>query len=262
MIINEPDVQLDEAAGITLNNPLIGYHNVVTLTNVTAESEDPNFPATNLANPSTDSFWVAADESDQDVFVSGITQEIDYVGIANHNFSSGQVTVSILGDYEEFVAPFIPADDSPLFFRLTPRSDVEQMIIRLEPLYDPPFMSILQVGRLLYLPRRIYVGHTPLPLGRNTNVTNGYSEGGHFLGNIVVSETKSSRVTLQNLNPTWYRTYFDPFVEARDPFFWAWRPQSYPNEVGFAWVIGSPQPSNQRANGMMQIEMQINGITG
>jgi len=110
--------------------------------------------------------------------------------------------------------------------------------------------------------RRIYVGHTPMPYGRSARIQNGRSEAGHFLGRIVIQETRDTAVALQNLTPTWYRTYMDPFIRASKevPFFFAWRPQSYPYETGYGWMTNEPRPVNQRANGMMQIDLQMSGV--
>jgi len=64
------------------------------------------------------------------------------------------------------------------------------------------------------------------------------------------------------LTPQWYRDELDPFFAQRPrrPAFWAWRPSSYPAEVGYVWLSGSPQPSNQRSNGMMSVDFTFEGI--
>jgi hypothetical protein len=126
----------------------------------------------------------------------------------------------------------------------------------------PPTIAVVYAGALLVLQRRIYVGHTPIPYGRSAKITNGRSESGNFLGRIVLNEKTQSAVKMQNLTPAWYRQHLDPFIAASKeaPFFFAWRPLSYPREVGYAWMTNDPQPSNARANGMMQIDLQMTGI--
>jgi hypothetical protein len=93
-------------------------------------------------------------------------------------------------------------------------------------------------------------------------ITNARSESGNFLGRIVINEMTETSVSMQNLTPDWYRSQLDPFIRAskETPFFFAWRPGDYPNEVGYAWITDDPQPSNQRSNGMMQIDFQMRGI--
>jgi hypothetical protein len=58
------------------------------------------------------------------------------------------------------------------------------------------------------------------------------------------------------------RSYFSPFaVQARSrPFFFAWRPQSYPLEVGFVWLTSMPIPVNDKSNGFMKVNLALRGI--
>ena len=43
------------------NNPIVGYHNLVNSGSVAADTEDSDFPAVNVSNPSTAQRWQAAD---------------------------------------------------------------------------------------------------------------------------------------------------------------------------------------------------------
>ena len=94
------------------------------------------------------------------------------------------------------------------------------------------------------------------------NVANLVSISGAFLGRIINGQTRRSSCALENLTPDWYRTYMDPFLLAaqESPFFFAWRPGTYPTEAGFAWLTGDPVPNNQRSNGMMQVSFDMEGV--
>jgi len=193
--------------------------------------------------------------------------EIDYVGIAKHNLGTGLIPVSIEGsigdspEWFELVGDVILPDDAPAVFRFTPQS-LSAIRIRFQEGDLAPEAAVVYVGRLLVLQRRIYVGHTPINYGRRVTIVNGRSESGNFLGRIVVGETRATAVNLQNITPTWYRENLDPFISASKevPFFFVWRPTAYPRECGFAWMANEPVPVNQRANGMVQIDMQLGGI--
>jgi hypothetical protein len=152
-------------------------------------------------------------------------------------------------------------DDGPTIFRFDPTS-LSEVRLRLRPGNDVPTIAVAYTGRLLILQRRLYVGHTPIKYGRTVKVTNGRSESGNFLGRIVLGEQVGTSVALKNLTPGWYRSYLDPFVIAakESPFFFAWRPGSYPYEVGYAWLTGDPQPTNQLSNGMMSVNLQMSGV--
>lgn len=258
---------------INSDNPIIGYQNLVSTLNVSATTEAAGFPATNLANNSTSLRWLGETSSpEEDEYLTAAVSTIelcDYVGIARHNFGSAQITVSLESldvdaspdAWNEIVQEFIPANDQPIIMRFTPQA-LSSVRVRLQPGSEAPTAAVLYVGRLLLVQRRLYVGHTPSNYGRMTKVTNGRSENGSFLGRIVLNEATKTSIALSNLTPTWYRTYFDPFVTAaqEDPFFWAWRPGSYPAECGFAWMLNDPKPSNESPNGMMQVSFDIGGI--
>lgn len=258
---------------ITADNPIIGYDNLVTTANISATTEDADFPAANLANPATHLKWqglVDSPAADEYLTIDAETAElIDYVGIAGHNFYSGQIAVSLEildasaspPDWVETVAPFIPPNDGPILMRFTPQA-IAQIRVRLQPGTAAPKAAVVYCGALLVLQPRLYVGHTPMPYGRSLMTANPRSISGAFLGRIVLSEKTGTSIDLQNLTPAWYRTYMEPFLIAAKelPFFFAWRPSSYPYEVGYGWLAGDPKPVNQRNNGMMQVTLDLEGV--
>lgn len=252
---------------VNANNPLIGYHNLVTLDTVSADNEQAGYPVTNVANPATFLEWRGADYTDQHITVdtSGYLGTIDYLAVAKHNFGSGNIAVSVDinsgAGFSQVTTPVVPDDDSPIIFRFAPAS-LSAVRLLMNPGDLEPRVSVMYVGKMLTLQRRIYRDHTPLPLGRTAAIVTGRSESGNFLGRIMLGESNASSVALQNITPAWYRTYLDPFiVNAKTlPFFFAWRPDTYPLEVGYAWLSNEPKPSNQRSNGMMQVSLDMTGI--
>jgi len=259
------------------NNPIIGYQNLVTDTNVSASTEaDASHPATNVANVSTFLRWEAAGATEQFVTVLLDTaDDIDYLAVARHNFGSGVMIVSVEGltdnissptPWFELVGETILADDSAVIFRFTPQPLLSiRLRIQASAAAVPvaPFIGVMYVGKLLILQRRIYVGHTPIIYGRQQTLANNMSISGEFLGRIVLGEKIGTSIEMKNLTPGWYRTYFEPFaLAAREiPFFFGWRPGTYPYESGFVWLTDDPKPSNQLPNGMMQVTLNIAGIS-
>lgn len=271
MIVISDDIVLSAEAiqsGVTGNNPRIGYHNLVTEANVFADLEDADFPAVNMANPATYLKWKGEDStSEQSVgVVLSPAQTVNYFGIARHNL--GTIGSEYVFEYSNngttwtaLTTPRVPADDFAIIhefedtfashFRLTMTSNG-----------DAPEIAVLYIGRILTLQRRIFVSHTPLIYGRDTTVSTGVSEEGEFLGRVVRREMFQSSVVMQNITGAFYRTYIDPFfyAAAHIPFFWAWRPLSYPLEVGYSWLQGDGKMVNQRPNGMVEISFQMQGI--
>jgi hypothetical protein len=263
--------------GLTADNPIVGYQTLVTSSNITATTAQPDWPATNLANVSTYLKWKAESGSplldEYLTVVPDTVEDIDYVGIAGHNFGSGQMPVSVEvldestspASWVEVISETLLADDGPVIFRFE-KAAYPSIRVRIQPsqLAEQVTASaaVLYAGELLILQRRIYVGHTPIPYGRQLKVANHRSIAGAFLGRIVLSETTSTSIEMQDLTPAWYRQYFESFLQAAReiPFFFGWRPGAYPREIGFAWLTGDPQPQNQLANGLMSISFDVEGI--
>lgn len=271
MIVISSSLVLEATGTEGANNPVIGYEQLVTITNVTADSEDANSPVTNVANPATNLLWVSDSTSEQYLtVVHDRVDPIDYVGIAEHNLGSTGCQVSIEGYSEldegepvwfELVESALLADDQPAIFRFEPQSLIG-VRLKMTPDDTEPAIGVVYVGKLLVLPRPIYVGHTPITLGRNSQVMSAMSESGKFLGRVVMSESVSTSIQLQHLPRGWYRTYMKPFTDyaVENPFFFAWRPQEFPNEVGYAWLMGNPRPVNSQPEGFVEVELSVGGI--
>lgn len=248
------------------DNPLIGWHNLTVAAGVNATSQATGYPVTNIANVSTYAEWRATTAGDQAVGISVPTDvEIDYLAVAGHNFGTAGSSLSVEGDigagFFSLNVDAILAEDWPVLFRFEPQT-LQGIRLLMNGNSVAPRAAVIYVGKLLLLQRRIYVGHTPVPYGRNAKVITGRSENGKFLGRVVTTETRETGVSIQNLTPSWYRTEMDPFIEASKeiPFFFAWRPLTYIREVGYCWMTNEPKPKNSRGNGMMSIDLQMEGI--
>ncbi len=270
MAVISPNLVL--GAEVASNNPVIGIDSRVTAASLEATTSAPGRPVTNLANASTAEHWAAANRRWQFLtctLMSG--EEIDYVGLARHNFASAGIAVTVQGyaetgdngepDWRTIAGPVIPASDGALLIRFQPFA-YEGIRVRLSPGSSPARCAVLHAGPALVLERRIYVGHTPMPYGRVTRTTDNVSENGQFLGRIVRHETLETGFTMENITPAFYRDHLDAFIAeaVRRPFFFAWRPGDYAHEVGYAWFAKTPRPVNQRPNGMMQVQFSLKGI--
>lgn len=275
-VIISPSVVAVTSEGYSANNPLIGYNNLVTYGNISATSEDADYPVTNLANPSTAEVWKAVDASPVgDIYIEvnvNTVDPIDYIAIARHNLGTGLVPISVEGlvdnlssptEWVELCSDVLLPDDGPAMFCFDAQA-LYSIRIRLQSssINTIPQIGVLYTGKLLVLQRRVYVGHTPITQGRSSNILNARSESGEFLGRITLAEWNSTSIALKNLTPTWVRQYLLPFiVDSRaNPFFFAWRPSDYPYEVGFCWMTNDPRPINQLGNGMMQVSLEMTGI--
>lgn len=257
--------------------PYILWDNKVTFDNVSADSEQDEYPATNLANPSTNQEWRAAEDSplaatvEIDIAIDSVDL-VDAVGIAGHNYGSAGIAVSIYavtadspGDEVLLAGPQIPPDDQPLLFHFTARSfSILRIVLDVDD--EAPRAAVVYAGKLLICERGVDVGpdFSPPRFARKTNAVNGTSQRGDFLGRIVLSQFIDDAVfAFKHFTPDWYRTYFDPFVLAAQqdtPFFFAWAPDDYPYEVAYAWLTEDPQPVTSPVTGRMHVSIQMGGI--
>lgn len=258
---------------VPLNTPIFGWDNLAESGTVTATTEDADHPATNLANVSTALRWIASPGSpvaDEYLTVTFATPEdCDYLAVGVHNLGTGQFTVSVEGDagnspqWEELVQESIQANDDPIIFRFTPTTlNAIRLRIQPSPLDTVPFAAVLHTGKLLVMPRGTHTDHVPINLGIKTNVMSGRSETGNFIGRVILSEGRETSIAFQHLASTWYRTYMKPFVATakNDPFFFAWKPQEFPTDVGYCWLTNDPQPSVDFNTKRMGITLQMGGV--
>lgn len=257
----------DAGDGLSLDHPIIGYHNVVTASTIVAAAEAANYPASNLANPATHLEWRGTTTDAQ--YLTITTNEvdaIDYVAVARHNWATAGIAVSVEGYiasvWTNIVDEFIPPDDGPLLCRFDAQS-LSQVRIKLAAGSVIPRAAVVYCGKLLVIERKVYVGHTPLPHARKFSVANGMSESGNFLGRIVLGETRETVIPLSLITPAWYRAKMDPFLSGAGeaPFFFGWRPQTYPREVGYGWLLENPMPTPVGPSNLIAFDLKVGGVT-
>lgn len=261
---------------VPLNTPIFGWNSLVTAANVSASSVDAAFPASNLANPSTALRWQAALIGSplaippSDIFITAAINSIepvDYAAIAVHNLGSGGNIVSVEGDtggsptWNELVGEQILPNDEPVIFRFSPQS-LSSLRLRIQPGSELPFIAVLYVGKLLVMERGTHGDHVPINLGRTSKTMNAKSESGHFLGRIVLNESRATSIPFQRVTDTFYRNEMDEFIVAskEDPFFFAWKPQEFPQDVGYCCMTNDPQPSKHFETGTVSISLSMNGV--
>lgn len=277
MIVLSDTLALTPAPSNPLGTPIFGWRSIAE--SIDATSAADGFPASNLSNPSTALRWRAAEEgspsappaADQYLTATIATpDEVDYLAIAVHNLGSGQHAVSVEGsvggspEWFELVSERLLANDDPVIFRFTPQVTGARLRIQPSALVVPtvPFVAVLHVGKLLVLERGTHTDHIPISLARQTQVMNGMSETGNYLGRVVLSESRATTFALQHLRTEWYEQYMDPFLRAARevPFFFAWRPQERPKEMGYCWLTGDAHPTDQFGIGTKAISLQLSGV--
>jgi hypothetical protein len=125
-----------------------------------------------------------------------------------------------------------------------------------------PQIGVIFIGKTLDMQRAIYGGHSPITLSRDTINRPSMSERGQWLGTSIIRTGFSTSFAWEHLTADWYREFFDPFVEhARSkPYFIAWRPSTFPAEVGYVHSSGDIKPANMGIRDFMSVTVNTEGL--
>ncbi len=105
-----------------------------------------------------------------------------------------------------------------------------------------PRVSVLFAGPEIVLPQRLYQGYAPPYTPNAVDIQSNVSEGANLLGSRVVQRGSTATARIDHLAPAFVRSaawagFQRHFNDGRG-FFWAWRPEQYPDDVHYAWRDG------------------------
>jgi len=160
-----------------------------------------------------------------------------------------------------FSVPAAPADDAPLMFL-----DEGKQARRLRIAFtgdEAPRLLVCYAGPVLAMERPIRGGgFIPPTMHRETVLKQNLSRGGQLLGQTFRRLGLQASTPFQHLSAAWVRSDLEPFIKAarQYPFFIAWRPATYPLEVGFMWATDDIHPSMMGLSSLMQVTIPMRGI--
>ena len=242
-------ISLFSAVAGEFQDAIIGWHNLVPESTLSASSENPDNPVSLLSNYFTFDSWKASGPGVQWVEIDlPRIQRINYVGIAAHNFynvsASWQVQYFDGLIWQPLTPERLMNDNRPI---LSTFEDISTRRIRIYIFNSdqPVYIGIVYVGRIMRFERGVYIGHAPANYNRVDNIINSVSEGGQFIGRSTVSEGGQTTIDLDWLSPNYIRNIYVPFqLHARlKPFFFGWKPSVYPTEIIFGWSTSEPVPT-------------------
>lgn len=161
----------------------------------------------------------------------------------------GDVTVSVLDDISVgstvFGSKVITADGCHLFnVAVTGFSDTRNYRLRIavtgDNLDGTSTFIILNaiIGARMEFEKCIRNSFAPLDYNRKTEFLTNESGTGQYIGRSIIRRNHESTVSFDLMTAPWVRSTFQPFVKsARSrPYFFAWNPTTYPNEVNYVWT--------------------------
>jgi hypothetical protein len=250
---------------IPLSHSRIGHQSYTRTGTVTASSEAVDFPADAPLNELTYEFWrPTALPATWDLDI-GSEVDVNYFGIAAHTLGTSGNTVTIQSSVDnttwDTIDSITPTDNSPIMFLF---ASVTAQYYRIEISGGAiPSVGVIYIGTVLEMLRPCYGGITPISLSRDSVIRPNRSEGGQWLGRSVIRSGSSMKVQYTNLENNWVRTTFKDFIEDAViyPFFFAWRPDNYAEDVGYVWVADDIKPNNMGRNSLMQVGFDMSGLS-
>jgi len=250
---------------IPLSHSRIGHQSYTRTGTVTASSAAVDFPADAPLNELTYEFWRPTALPATWTLNAGSSVAVNYFGIAAHTLGSSGNTVSIQSSPDNTtwttIDSITPTDNSPIMFLFV---SVTAQYYRIEISGGAiPSIGVIYIGTVLEMLRPCYGGLTPISLSRDSVIRPNRSEGGQWLGRSVIRSGSSMKVQYSILENNWVRTTFKDFIDDAVvyPFFFAWRPDNYPEDVGYVWVQDDIKPSNMGRNSLMQVTFDMSGLS-
>jgi hypothetical protein len=272
MIIVPQALILSAAATATpMTHTRIGYQTWLRdldSTAVTVSSESDEAPKDAPLREDTYEYWQPTALPATWQVDMGAARDVDYVGLVGR-FGTAGVSVEVetstnAVDWEALSTEVAPADDAPLMFLDDVRvaRHIRITLAAGGPSALLPQLAVCYAGEALAMERSVYGGIVPPTLARKTERYNAFSRGGQFLGQGYRRHGIEAQVPFRYLTAAWMRSDFDVFVKAARgyPFFFAWRPDTFPLEVAYAWTPGDVQPSNMGVRDFMQVSIPLQGI--
>lgn len=263
------------AAEISLKSPRIGYENRLRDTGVvvTTSTADTDAEGESVLNGLTWDFWQPTAVPGVIAFTFPEAITADYCGIAGHTLTETGNDVEL--QYWDGLSPgswvslgsVIPGSETGnktiMFLFDSVSSAIWRLIVDGGTTTTMPVLGAVSIGTSLVLERKIYGGHTPITLAKNTVIRPQISEGGQFLGRSIIREGASTTIALNNLSAPWVRSDFFPFMESARtyPFFFSWRATAaYADEVAYCWTKQDIRVTNNGQANLMDTSFSVDAI--
>lgn len=252
------NIHTSYAPTYSANNPVIGWNSATKRGTVTASTSADGYAAANAADASTTTFWRPTALTATWKITTPTAETFSYCGIASHSLGGTGCTVTVqLWSGASWVdrGSVTPTDDSVIMF-LFGEYETTQIRIRITGSLAPSIGSVY-FGQTLELPQRAYQGFTPIDLATNATFITNVTRGGQLAGRSVQFNGTSNSVNISGIEESWIRSNFVGFMDESlyRPFFFAERPQDYPNALDYMMTTGPIQPQREGGTNHMSFTL-------
>ena len=237
----------------------IGWHSIVTFSNVSGTAGLAGYPITSLANIATYEKYKPDAATATINIDAGSSVEINYLAMMQKGIADVDIEASDDGVTYEGICYYstVDATDMAQFDTTTAR------YWRITLTGSNISVSVFKLGKVLEMQRAIYGGHTPANIAPVTAVRPNLSQTGQLLGSSVIRKGYATSYEWSNLKADWVRENITPFSDSHpkaNPFFMAWRPETSPNEVILCVAKNDLAPVNMGVKDFMSVSLQVEGF--
>lgn len=249
-------------------DPKIGYENLFTKGTVSVTSENASFPKENGYDWFTDDFWQPTAGGTQRISVDmGVDTAVDYVAVVAHDLYTQGASIRLQNSPDGVswfnVGDEITPSDNTALMRVFAEATARYWAVRItSPTGNIVSIGTVSVGKSMTIPIGFFVGYQPPRLNERHVRLVSNSENGEFIGQTVIRKGLNDALRLEYLTPAWVRSTWKDFAAhaVRTPFFFAWYPSKYPDEVVYITDVDDPEASNQHQK-FMSVNMSMRGRT-
>lgn len=265
------------SAGQT-ENPFAAWDNQAATATLGGSATLPDGAAANAVSGTTYDYWIPNTGTTTRTFdvKFATARTISFVGIAAHNIFTLGATVQIRRSTDGGVTwndagagTQTPTDNSPIGFRMvTSGNDAADWQIRVQGLTAGTtlYIGVAFFGTDMVFPRRFYKDFAPAIRPTEVQLQSNVSVGGNLLGNSIIAQGSTINAQIRLLPPSFVRgemLNFIPHFNAGKGFFFAWRPNTYAQDLAYAWREGGTlRPVNSGPLDYMSIEMGMRAYEG
>lgn len=256
------------------NHARLGIENLLEDAVLTATNQTADFYVENVATGTTYDYWKPGLVNSTLTAQFDGFKEIDYLGIAAHNLGQSLISFQLQhyidGGWQDTTEAYEPSNfnalatgESSIMLFFNPVFTDRIRIVFSGTLSSQIFsIGIIYAGKAFAFERPFYQGHRPLNLNRTTALVQHITEQGYDVARYVRRKGASTDITINNQTPAFMRSRVAPLIAQRRTkgFFFAWRPDSLPDDVGFCWTRENINPTNNGRRDLMDLSFRVEAI--
>lgn len=124
-------------------------------------------------------------------------------------------------------------------------------------------VSTIKCGLKLQSDRKMFAGHNPALLNQQVSLMTKRTNGAHYPGNRVFTRRYQTDINISYVDPVWIRRTARLFMQSLadgKPFFFRWRPDTYPDDCVYCWASGAAQTTNTGPKDFMNFNLSVEAL--